>query len=96
MSSQLETMSVKLRALTDDMSAGTVDMVIAVLAFVSANVTLAVAFWMLRTVSRLLVRVALGGGGSADKGRKGRSSVVAEVAGSAWMNAAGITHPDQA
>ena len=96
MSSQLEVMSAKLKSLTDQMSPGTLDTFIAVLAVVSTSVAFAVVFWILRTVSKLLVRVVLGGGGGAEKGREERSTVVAEVAGSAWMNAAGITHPEKA
>lgn len=93
----METMSAKLKTLTVDMSAETVDTIIAVMAIVAVLAVLVVVFWFLRKISALVVKVALGktsrSGGDTMEEEESETPVVAQVAGNAWMNAAGITHP---
>lgn len=93
----METASAKIKTLTVDMTAEEVDTVIAVVAVVAVFVVLVVVFWILRKISALVVKVALGKtsktGPVAVEEMEYEPPVVAQVAGNAWMNAAGITHP---
>ena len=97
----MEIMSAKIKTFTAGMSAETMDTVIGIGAVVSVLLAVTLMFWILTKVAALLVRAVLGGGGAEVTKKKkssapGQTPIVAEVAGNAWMNAAGITHPDKA
>lgn len=89
----MEAMSAKIKALTEELSAENVDALIAGLAVAAALLTLVVAFWIMAKLYGCVFASGGKGGTAKKKVAFAEMPVVAEVAGNAWMNAAGITHP---